>query len=115
MSLESFWVHHRSDKMKRGSDLIRIATFNNSLKAHSLRILLEANGIQATVDGDTAIDGFDPKHVYVSRENSELARQVMQEVPAASEILIPAWKCECEEQVDEGFHVCWSCGRPCPE
>ena len=98
--------------MQRDEPLVRVAKFNSSIEAHSTRILLEANGIPAFVVGDAIQEiGFEPIQVMVSKKNLDLAQRVINEVPAASEILIPEWVCICGEQVDSGFNLCWSCGQ----
>jgi len=60
------------------------------MPAHSMRILLEANGIDAQVHGDFSAE-------------------------IAGEVLVPEWTCDCGATVDEGFQVCWSCGQACPD
>ena len=60
---------------------------------------------------ETGLVGVD---VLVRREDLEDAKLIMLEVPAASEVLYPAWQCVCGANVDEGFSVCWSCGLNCP-
>ena len=95
----------------RNDDLVELAQFRHGINAHSIRILLEANGIPAVVDGDAMIEpGLEMAKVYVHRKNLELAKRVVHEVPPASEVLIPEWLCQCGEQVDSGFCVCWHCG-----
>ena len=97
--------------MQHDDALVEVAQYPSSLLAHSIRILLEANGIPAIVVGDAIQEiGFEPIQVMVSKKNLQLARQVIEEVPAASEILIPGWICVCGEEVDSGFNLCWSCG-----
>lgn len=107
---------------QRDDDLVTLARFTSSAAAHSLRILIEAHGIRVSVTNEestsmmgTSIFG---KHspvgieVCVFRCDLEDAQKIMQEVPAAAEILIPQWNCdECGETVDSGFSVCWSCGN----
>lgn len=51
--------------------------------------------------------------VLVRREDLNDAKLIMLEVPAASEVLIPAWHCACGAEVDDGFSICWSCGLKC--
>lgn len=107
---------------ERDDDLVLLAKFTNSIPAHSLRILLEASGIRASVTGEEANANFGSAigmlglnivgvEVHVRREDLEDAKLVMNEVPAASDVLIAEWKCGCGAEVDEGFAVCWSCGR----
>jgi hypothetical protein len=99
--------------MSRSNHLVSVAEFRNALEAHSTRILLEANGIPAVVTGDAISEmGLEPICVFVHRENVELAHRVIQEIPAAADVLIPEWICKCGEQVDAGFNVCWSCKEP---
>ena len=105
---------------QRDDDLIVVASFATGSEAHVLRLLLEANGIQAAVTGEesNATFGFgtatDPNvfgvKVLVKRRDVSEAQLIVQ-IPAASDIMIPAWTCACGEDVDAGFAVCWSCGE----
>ena len=105
---------------EREDDLVTLASFTTGGEAHVLRLLLEANGIQAAVTGEesNATFGFgtatDPNvfgvKVLVKRMDVSEAQLIMQ-VPAAADVLIPAWTCACGEDVDQGFAVCWSCGE----
>jgi hypothetical protein len=105
---------------KRDDDLVRLSTFPNSLLAHSLRILLEACGVQAVVTGEESNATFGGPgmgdagmvgvQILVRRDDFEDAQRIMLEVPAASEVLVPSWNCQCGVEVDEGFSICWSCG-----
>jgi len=96
---------------------VKLAKFDSAIPAHSMRILLEANGIEAQVQGDfvAEIAGTDSILVIVREADLEIAKRVIVEVPAASEVLVPEWTCDCGETVDKGFQVCWSCGRACPD
>ena len=106
---------------KRDDDLVRLRIFDNIPEAHALRLLLEANGIQASVSGEEShavlgnlgltSAGLTGVEVLVRRADLEEAMLVMNEVPAACDALVPAWTCVCGAQVDEGFMVCWSCGH----
>jgi hypothetical protein len=105
---------------KRDDDLVRLSTFPSSLPAHSLRILLEACGVQAVVTGEESNATFGGPgmgdagmvgvQILVRRDDFEDAQRIMLEVPAASEVLVPSWNCQCGVEVDEGFSICWSCG-----
>jgi len=96
--------------------LVVLADYSDALVAHSVRILLEASGVEAHVTGDTPSEhGLDRAQVLVRQADLELARQIVTEVPPASEILIPEWICVCGETVDEGFHRCWACGLEHPD
>ncbi len=91
--------------------MVELGRFSSGIEAHSVRILLEASGIPAWVAGDLPLEhGLVEAIVMVRKTDLQLALQIVQEVPPASEILIPEWICECGETVDEGFHRCWSCG-----
>ena len=96
---------------------VRLAEFNNPMPAHSMRILLEANGIDAQVHGDFSaeIAGIDCVSVVVRESEWAIAQRIITEVPAAAEVLVPEWTCDCGATVDEGFQVCWSCGQACPD
>ena len=96
---------------------VKIAQFDNAIPAHSMRILLEANGVQAHVQGEFSLEigGTDSVAVVVRESDLAIAQRVVAEVPAASEILVPEWICDCGETVDKGFQVCWSCGLACPD
>ena len=97
--------------------LVKLAEFDNAMPAHSMRILLEANGVEAHVHGDFAVEigGTDSVSVVVRESDLAIAKRVVAEVPAASEVLVPEWTCGCGETVDQGFQICWSCGGTCPD
>ena len=105
---------------ERDDDLVKLAAFNSSAEAHSVRVLLEAHGIHATVHNEESITMFGASmfgqpgpigfEVMVQRQHLEEAK-LIQEVPRAAEILIPDWTCACGETVDKGFSVCWCCGQ----
>jgi hypothetical protein len=96
---------------------VLLADFDNIASAHSMRVLLEASGLEARVHGDFSaeIGSVDRATLLVRSGDLELAQKIVTEVPAASEILIPEWICDCGQTVDEGFQVCWSCGQSCPD
>ena len=106
---------------QRDDDLVTLARFTSSTSAHSLRILIEAHGIRVSVTneestsnlGTSMFGSHSPVGIEVSvfRRDLKEARTIMNEVPAASELLVPEWTCsDCGETVDQGFSVCWSCG-----
>lgn len=102
--------------MPHETDLVPVAEFNDPLTAHSIRLLLEANGVMSIVVGDTLMDaGLECIRLLVQRNDLELSEQIILEVPAAADILIPAWNCQCGEEVDEGFNTCWACGLSHPD
>ena len=94
---------------------VKLAEFESSMPAHSMRILLEANGIEAQVHGDflAEIASVERIQLLVKESDLELAKRVITEVPAAAETLVPQWTCDCGVTVDEGFQICWSCGHEC--
>ena len=106
---------------ERNDDLVALASFKTPTEAHLLKLLLEANGIQAAVTGEQANAAFGfgsgtdanvfGVKVMVKRNDLPEAKLVMQ-VPAAADVMIPAWNCGCGAEVDEGFSICWSCGQP---
>ena len=85
------------------------------MPAHSMRILLEANGIEAQVHGDflAEIASVERIQLVVKESDLEMAKRVITEVPAAAETLVPEWTCDCGVTVDEGFQIYWSCGHEC--
>lgn len=92
--------------------LVVIAAMSDGLSAHSIRLLLEASGIQAFVTGDFPTEiPHERVLVHVRQADLDLAETILAEVPAASEVMIPEWVCACGETVDAGFHVCWNCGQ----
>lgn len=99
-------------------ELVKIAAFATLLEAEQIQSILAEQGVVAFVEGGSS----DPSLVYVSSirggirlvvPHAELdrARQVLAELnslPATE-----AWFCgACEVDVDAGFVVCWSCGKP---
>ena len=110
---------------QRDDDLVSLAKFHTPSEAHSVRLLLQAHGIAATVHNEesnalfgTSLlgqTGLFSVEVFVKRAEFEEAKIIMDEVPAAAETLIPQWTCDCGENVDSGFSVCWSCGCDHPE
>ncbi len=100
-------------------EFLKIASFANAADADHLRVVLEEHGIRAFVDGGdlhtslsyigSALGGV---HVIVRAEDAEqsveLVRQFENDEDHPSG---PPWFCgACEEVVDAGFQVCWSCG-----
>ena len=94
-----------------------LAKFNNAIPAHSMRIMLEASGIDARVHGDFSVEIGTGDVIFVVVRESDLviSKRVITEVPAAAETLVPEWTCKCGQTVDEGFQICWSCGQECAD
>jgi len=110
---------------QRDDDLVLLARFDSPPVAHSVRLLLEAHSIDATVQNEESNAtlggsifgqiGLFRIELFVRRSDHDEAKLIMEQVPAAAEVLIPEWKCDCGETVDAGFSVCWSCGEPHPD
>ena len=106
---------------ERKDDLVELARFNDAMVAYSVRSLLESHGIKANVSDEqtnavlgSGSQSLIPVKVFVFRSDLAEAEIIMNQVPAAAEIMIPQWTCSCGNLVDEGFSVCWSCGDPWP-
>ena len=105
--------------------LVTIARFSHPAEAHAARNRLERAGIAAVVTDETAASMLS----YVGSALGGARVQVEeQEARRAGEILLGIadddppeelkgyWRCrECQEIVDPGFEVCWSCLRSRPE
>jgi hypothetical protein len=85
---------------------------------HEARIVeseLAEIGIQAVITGTDvsalgeALDGPDAIQVFVKAEQLDAASELLEQLDADDEDPVPAWTCQCGEDVDEGFFVCWSC------
>jgi hypothetical protein len=99
-----------------------LASFDNSLDAHTFKNVLEQNGIDSSVNNETttAIFGLTiagpssafSVEVVIRQSDAEAAlavkQQFMSSLPADS-APIPEWTCKCGETVDAGFEVCWNC------
>lgn len=104
----------------------RVFSGRNEIEAHFVRNALEAEGIQATVEGETLATGAVPMlkdsmpSVWVREEDAERARKIVDELPQGEDRLksaapVAGWTCpECKEQVEEQFDACWKCGRAKP-
>ena len=57
-----------------------------------------------------ALDGPDLIELFVHPSNVEKAKELIMAVMEEEGDEIPGWTCQCGEEVDEGFGVCWSCG-----
>ena len=96
-------------------DLLRVAEFDDSTQARYAVAALTENGIEAKLHGEEAsalgmdLDGPDAIEIIVKRKDYEAAKAILEELSSIDSDPIPAWTCECGEEVDEGFAVCWSC------
>ncbi len=110
---------------ERDDDLVLLAQFDNPPAAHNVRLLLEAHSIDATVQNEESNaslggsifgqTGLFKVELFVRRSDFDEAKIIMEQVPAAAEVLIPQWQCQCGETVDAGFSICWSCSEPHPD
>ncbi|MFN3150773.1 hypothetical protein [Bremerella sp.] len=101
------------------SEFLKIASYANAADADHLKAVLQDHGIRAFVDGGdlqtslsyigSALGGV---HVIVRSVDAEKALEVKEELSQeAHEQTGDPWFCgTCEEVVDAGFQVCWSCG-----
>ena len=103
-------------------ELVIVQAFEFEDEAHLARSVLDAEGIDSKVLGsETAGFGSltnDASFQLVVRNDLyERAKQILEQAAQQQEEeeeAIPAWKCECGAEVDEGFAICWSCGKPWP-
>ncbi|MBA2117445.1 putative signal transducing protein [Bremerella alba] len=101
------------------SEFLKIASYANAADADHLKAVLQDHGIRAFVDGGdlqtslsyigSALGGV---HVIVRSVEAEKALDIVEELSQEShEPTGDPWYCgTCEEVVDAGFQVCWSCG-----
>lgn len=101
------------------SEFLKIASYANAADADHLKAVLQDHGIRAFVDGGdlqtslsyigSALGGV---HVIVRSVDAEKAIELKDELSQEShEPTGGPWFCgTCEEVVDAGFQVCWSCG-----
>jgi hypothetical protein len=98
------------------SDLVPAGVFGNTVEAQYAKAALEGDGITAFLDGDAAGvtlghlgSGLSGIKVLVPEAVADRARVIVEGLkqPAGSE----EWFCgKCEEVIEPGFLVCWSCG-----
>ncbi len=97
-------------------ELVRLMVLDSESEANFLKGFFADHGIKAQVTGlehsalGADLDGPDPIELFVSPDDVETAKDLIEELLDDEEDEIPAWTCKCGEQVDEGFFVCWSCG-----
>ena len=99
-------------------DLLRVAGFPSEPEAQIAQAMLAEHGINASIDNGESALGFDlvdmdEIDLIVMRRDFDRAKELigeMQAVAGEEDAPIPAWTCNCGEEVDEGFFVCWSCG-----
>jgi len=96
-------------------DLKKVCETEVKEQALLFKAVLEEQGIDVMVQGlehsalGDAFDGADLVELFVQVSDAERAKQILDEILAEDGEPVPAWTCECGENVDEGFFVCWSC------
>ena len=96
--------------------MVRLLVVESDVEANFYKGALLENGIKAMVKGmdgsafGAALDGPDEIEVYVYADDVEKSKVIIIELVDEDGDEIPAWTCQCGEDVDEGFGVCWSCG-----
>lgn len=104
------------------TSLVTIARFAHAAEAHAARNRLERAGILAVVSDElvanllsyigSAVGGI---RLQVDAADAQRASEVLLGIPddELPEDLKGYWRCrECQQIVDPGFDVCWSCSRP---
>ena len=95
----------------------------DSMEAHFIRQALEAEQIDAVVQGENlaVVQGLIPEttpSVWVNDADIDRAMEVISRLPKGQEAVShPAgWKCpKCGETVEGQFDVCWNCGETRPQ
>lgn len=102
------------------SEFEKVAIYFNALQAEHHRGVLEENGIRAYVEGaevnttlsyvGSALGGV---KLFVASGDVDQAREVLDNLKSSSDESAEAWFCgDCEEIIEAGFDICWSCGEP---
>jgi len=100
-------------------EFLEVANFATASEAEQLRSVLKENGVDAFVDGGTVITalshmsiGLGGVKVLVRAADVPRAREIIDSLQEDSELTDAPWFCgACQEEVDGGFQVCWSCGQ----
>lgn len=103
------------------NDIVSVGIYLSESEAYHAKAVLEEKGITAQLaDSDEGTFGFsmdaaDQINLIVNSADYEAAKKILDELEELEEgELAPAWVCECGEEVDEGFAVCWSCNAEYP-
>jgi len=100
------------------SDLVPLLTYASVYEAHNYRNLLADEGIEAVVDGEVSASMLShigravDTRLMVQRVDAERAARILADAKQESDQRTKSeWFCgKCQEIVDGGFEVCWSCG-----
>ena len=76
------------------------------LEEEGIKVMIK--GLESSAFGD-ALDGADWIELFVPKPQLTDAKALVDDMQSEDETPIPAWTCECGEDVDAGFFVCWSC------
>ena len=96
--------------------MVRLLVLETDVEANFFKGILEDNNIHCLIGGveasalGVALDGPDQIELFVNQSDVGDAKQLIMEVLDEEGDEIPGWTCQCGEEVDEGFGVCWSCG-----
>lgn len=102
------------------NNLVRLAAFEHEYEAVLLKNALVDNGIEAWVTGGDGVNTFGAGltaaglvgvDVRIRQKDLASAQRLMIQIKKDLHALpTPSWNCNCGEEVDEGFAICWSCG-----
>lgn len=101
------------------SEFQKIASYALEVEALHFKSILEDNGIPAFVGGanantvlsyvGTALGGV---NLFVRTSDAVRAAEIISPLRDESDSHCEKWFCgNCDEEVDAGFQVCWSCGQ----
>ena len=97
-------------------ELVIVQVYEFEDEAHLARSVLDADGIDSKVLGsETAgfggLSNDAAFQLVVRKDLFQRAKELLENTESDDESeAVPAWKCKCGEQVDEGFAICWACG-----
>lgn len=101
-------------------ELVTLATFDSTANAHAARSRLAAEGIRAMVTDDVVVEtlwhaspALGGIRLRVMSSDLPRAQAILNEFEHQDSDSSSPWRCgPCQQDVDAGFDVCWSCGRP---
>lgn len=98
-------------------DLVKLAEVSSPAEANMVKGFLAEHDVDVMIKGldssafGDALDGPDAIEIFIQRADYDNANELLRELIEGDDQPIPAWTCQCGEEVDEGFFVCWSCGQ----
>lgn len=98
------------------SEFVRVAIFSSETESLTAKTVLEENQIETKISGQEpsalgiSLDGDDEIELFVRQTDFARAKELIESIEEEDAEPLPAWKCACGADVDEGFFVCWSCG-----